>query len=435
VTRGLVVLAAAAVWSAAVPASAQVIRTRPFPGIFGSGDPAKSVTQIDFLSFIAAGYESGTLSLDAGRLGKERTDSGFGNLVFRGRLAHQGRHSTFGAEAGATTSYFTGGGGMAPLSMSGSAHANGALGQRATYVLRQSFYYSPYYVFGLVQADPLDGGATAPSQIDSSVDPRVDYRSARLSTKGYATYASAARQLGEKNSFSVGYALDYTDSAPGVYDVISHAPRAVYRHSLGRFSALVASYGLNLWEYRDSPFARVGSHDVGLGVTYDRPLSSWRRTTVGFHVGTTLIRTRGVLETYLNGTAHLNRRLGRTWIAGVRYWRGQQVLDGFTAPFFTFSDSVTFSAAGRVGRDISVSGHGSYSYNRYTFGAFTNTFDTVAASTRVQVPVMWALAAYVEGYYSEHDFQNRLGLIEGIPGSVNRLGTRAGLTVSVPVLR
>jgi hypothetical protein len=437
VKHGLVVLAAAAMWSSAAPAAAQVIRTRPSPGIFGTGDPSKSRTQIDFMSFLGAGYETTTLAVDEGRLGSADTESGFGNLVFRGRFAHQGQKTTFGADAGATTSYYSGGDGLSPFNLSGGAHVNGALGRRGTFALRQSFYYSPFYVLDAVVSDPLDSALTAPEPGvgESSVDPRVDLRSARLSTKGYSSLASAGRQIGERGSLFVSYGMNYTDSAPGVYDVLSHAPRAGYRLKLGRWSSLVASYGLRLTEYRASPFDRLASHDVGLGLAYDRPLSAWRRTTVGFNVGTAFVRSGTALSANVTGNAHLNRRFGRTWITGVNYLRGQQVLEGFAAPFFTFSDTIAASASGRLFRELGLSGRASYSHNRFTLGGLTNEFDTVSMSTRLHVPIMWALAAYVEGYYSEHDFQSRLGLVEFIPTSMNRFGTRAGLTVSVPVLR
>ena len=436
-TRRLAVLAGAAAFclAAAAPARAQVIRTRPLPGLFGSGDPAKSVTQIDFISFLGGGHESTSVAVDDGLLGTARDDSSFGNLVFRGRLAHQGRRTTFGADAGATTSYYSGAGSLSPFNLNGSAHVNGAFGRRGSFALRQSFYYSPYYVLSAVSPDPVDSIPDTPDAAEPNVDPRFDLRSARRSTRGYSTFASADRQVGRRGSLFASYGLNFVDYATGAYDVLTHAPRAGYRLRMGRYASIVASYGLRLVEYRGSPFDRLGSHDVGLGLAYDRPLSAWRRTTVGFNAGTTLIRTGGVLGAHITGNAHLNRRFGRTWVGRVSYTRGQQVLEGFAAPFYTFSDAAAVTASGNLFREVGLSGRVSYSHNRYTLATFTNVFDTMAASARVQVPIVSALAVYVETYYADHDFQSRLGLLEGVPTSMERVGTRAGLTVSVPVLR
>lgn len=435
--RGVAVLASAAAFclAASAPAAAQVIRTRPFPGIFGGGDPAKSVTQVDFLSFIAGGYETTTLSQGAGQAGSRGGDASFGNLVFRGRLAHQGRRTTFGADAGATTSYYTGGAALSPFSTSAGAYVSSAFGRRGTFALRQSVFYSPYFVLGSVTADQGDYPEAAPDPVDSSVDPRLDLRSARISTKGFTTFASAGQQVGRSGSLFASYSLHYVDSAPGVFDVLAQAPRAGYRHKVGRYASLIASYGVQLYEYRDSRSPRFSSHNVALGVSYDRPLSAWRRTTVGFNTSTAFVRDGNFMRARLNANARLHRRFGQTWIAGLTYVRGQQVLEGFAAPFFTFSDTASLSFGGRLRRDIGLSGRASYSHSRYSLDTFRNVFDTVAASVRLQVPVMWALAAYVEGYYAEHEFQRRLGLLEGIPTSLERLGSRAGLTVSVPVFR
>jgi len=438
VTHRFVAIAGAAAFCLAIasPVGAQVIRTRPFPGIFGSGDPAKSVTQVDFLSFLGGGFESTKVSLAGGDLGTAEEDYGFGNLVFRGKVAHQGRRTNFGANGGATTSYYGGAGSLSPLSLSGEMNYGGLVGRRGTFALRQSIYYSPYYVVRGATAEPLDDAPPPPpDSAEPNIDPRVDERTARLSTTGYNTFASAGRQVGQNGALFASYGLNYVDFAPGVYDVISHSPRGGYRQRIGRYASFVAAYGLSLYEYRNSPYERLTSHNVLAGVGYDRPLSAWRHTTVGFNVSSAVIRDLLATRFYVNGNAHLYRRFGRTWFTGLTYNRGQQVLEGFAQPFFTYSDTVAGSISGRVGRDVGLSGGVSYSHNTYSIDAFSNVFNTFAGSARIQVPIMWALAVYAEGYYSQHDFQSRLGLIQGVPASHDRLGLRTGLTVSVPVLR
>ena len=156
---------------------------------------------------------------------------------------------------------------------------------------------------------------------------------------------------------------------------------------------------------------------------------------MGFNLSTAFVRDGVTTSAHLNANAHLHRRFGRTWVTGLTYLRGQQVLEGFVAPFFTFYDTGLLSFSGRLGRDIGLSGQASYSHSRYSINTLKNVFDTMSASVRLQVPVMWALAAYVEGYYADHDFQQRLGLVQGIPTEFERLGIRTGLTVNVPVFR
>ena len=441
-TRRSAVFAGVAALCAVIasPVSAQVIRTRPFPGLFGSGDPAKSVTQVDFMSFLAGGHESSTSSLGAGGvLGASKSDSNFGNLVFRGRLAHQGRRTAFGASGGATTTYYGGTNGLSPLSLSATANFSGAVGRRGSFSVVQSMFYSPYYVYGMPVADVPEGSEPDPDpgtgDGDPTVDPRIDQRVARLSTRGYSTSATAGQRVGQDGAFFASYRLSYVDYAPGVYDYLTQAPHAGYRHKISRFGYVLGSYGVQMYQYRNSGFATLNSQNVALGVGYDRPLSVWRRTTVGFNVSTALVDQGSFTTVYLNGNARLYRRFGRTGLGGISYFRGQQVLEGFELPFFTFSDAVTGTFSTRLGRDIGVSGRLSYSHNTYTVDTLKNAFDSIYVSGRVQVPVMWALAFYVEGYYADHDFQRRLGLLQGIPSQTERVGARVGLTVQIPVYR
>jgi hypothetical protein len=428
---------AGAVWlGAASPADAQLIRTKPFSGIFRTtNDPAQSRTQVDFLTFVGGGHERTTLSSEDGLL-SPADDTTFGNLVFRGRVAHQGRRRTFGADAGATTSYYSGAHDLSPFLLSAAVHVEGNVGRRSTFALRQGVYYSPYFVFSPIESNPTDGTVGPIADVtDAAVDPRVDLRAARLSTKGYSTFASAGHEVGRSGSLFVSYRLNYTDPAPGAYDVLFQTPRAGYRRRMWRFARFVASYGLQVSDYRNSGFRPLVSHDLALDLTYDRPLSTWRRTAFGFSTGTSFPRSGELHAVYLKGSAHVSRRIRRTWVTAVEYRRGQQVLEGFAAPFFTFSDSATFSVSGRLFRALELSSRGSYTHGRYSISALTNAFNTVAATARAQVPIIWALTAYVEEYYTDYEFQRRLGLLQGIPRSLDRLGTRAGLTVTVPVLR
>jgi hypothetical protein len=428
---------AALIWAAAAaPASAQVIETRPFPGLFGSGDPAKSVTQVDFQSFVAGGYETSTSSLGDGAFGSSTGETTFGNIVYRGRVAHKGRRTNFGADAGATTSYYDTTGEMSPFNLSAGAFLNGTMGRHASFALRQTVSYSPYFAFTTVTSDvPAEAEFDPVADADSSVDPHVDQRVLRLSTKSYSSSANLSRRVGREGSLFASYGLTYTDYARGAFDALGQFPRAGYRRKLSRFGSFVASYGLQTYEYRNSGYPRLTSHNVSVGLGYDRPLSIWRRTTVGFNVSTALVGNGTTTSAHVNGTARLHRRFGRTWIAGVTYLRGQQVLEGFAIPFFTFSDSVAATFAGRLPHDIALSGRLSYSHSRFSIAELDNTSNTLGGSARIQVPVMWALAVYVESYFSDYDFQRRLGLLEGIPLSLDRVGVRAGLTVSVPVYR
>lgn len=428
------VFAAGMCFFAAAPAQAQLIPTKPFRGIFRTtSDPAQSRTQIDFLTFLAGGYEQTTVSAGGGVI-RNTGDSTFGYLMFRGRAAHQGRRFAFGADGGATTVYHDAEVNRSPFSFSGTAHAEGSVGRRGTFAVRQTIYVSPYFGYSPIETNSNGSDEPVENTPDAS-DPHIDERATRLTTKGYSTYASAAHQVGRTGLLFTSYNLGYTDYASSAPDVLFQSPRAGYRRRLWRFASFVASYGIQSTEYRDSGFSALVSQDVALGVAYDRPLAAHRRTAFGFSTGTSFLRKANGPGAYFNGTAHVTQRIGRTWLTSLSYRRGQQVLAGFTVPFFTFADSTSVYMSGRIFRELGLTARGSYTHGRYTIGEFKNSFDTLAASARLQAPIFHVLGMYLEGYYTDYEFQQRLGLIRGAPASLHRVGTRLGLTVLVPVLR
>ena len=110
-------------------------------------------------------------------------------------------------------------------------------------------------------------------------------------------------------------------------------------------------------------------------------------------------------------------------------------MHGFAVPFFMFSDSVTASVTGRLVGPVVLSAFGSYARGTYSVESLDNEVESGAGSVRLNVPVIWFLSAYVEGYYAEYEFARRVGLLPDMPQGTSRFGTRAGLSFMLPVLR
>ena len=430
-------LAALFLLAGAPRADAQIIRTRPFEGIFRTtSDPEKSRTQVDFFTFLSGGFETTTATRESDLFPTVTNDSGFGNLVLRGRFAHRFERKTVGLEAGTTTSYYSGTGAMSPLSLYGSAHFDGTIGRRTIFAIRQVFSYSPYYVLAPFDtAEPQVAAAPTTDQTVTGLDPRVDMRAARFSNNTYSTYGGMEIPVSRRGTVFGSLSFFYTATPPAVSDVMGFVPRIGYRLQFARFVAFTARYENNRYEYRNSGYAPYVTNDVSVGITYDRPLSLQHRTSFGFQTGTAAAKSGDVLRLYLVGNAHVERWFGRTWVVGVGYLRNQRVMEGFDAPYGILGNSVSVFMSGHLSRDVQLGGSVAYTHGGYDVGTFANTFDTVTASARVQVPIIWFLAATGEVFYSDYDFQRRLGLLEGIPGAVHRLGTRVGVTFNLPVVR
>ena len=426
---------AGAMLLAAVPAQAQLIRTRPFQGIFRTTqDPADSRDRIDVRAFVAAGHDESSLEVggvDVPLDDRLRTAT-FGSLLVTGAYVHTGRRTSFSANGGTATRYYQGlPGGLTPLNATGGVQFSGSAGRRGSFALNGSAAYSPYYTFSLAPRLQLE----EPAEAAPVFDPDTDLRAARRATYSYDAGASYSHRFARRSQLQLAYGSQYVNSVEGAYDLLSQHASVRLAQDLGRQMGLYVGYGARLSDYVASPFQEVVAHDLDAGFSYARTLPFARRTRIALAAGSGFIVQHEARRFFVSGNASLHHQFTRTWSAALAYSRGNAVLHGFAAPFFTFSDSVGLSVLGRLVGPVTLSTFGSYSHGTFSVQSVKNVVDSGSGSVRINVPVIWFLSAYVEGYYAEYRFARRVGLLDDMPQATSRFGTRAGLTFLLPVLR
>jgi hypothetical protein len=419
-------------------ATAQVIDTRPFRSIFKTTqDPAMSRDRLDFSAFLSGGHDQGETSF--GVLGAEpdavAADATYGHLYMHGVYAHDGRKHDFNATGSASTRYYNAAaGGLSPMWVASSARLSGELGRRGQYSLSQGFSYSPYYVYSLSPGFLSELSADSPDTMPPGFDPDTDLRSTRRATYRYDSLGSYTHRIGRYTRASVNYTFNYTDTEAPAFDMLAHRARARVTHELGRYWTVYGGYGVRLSTYRNSPFDSVIVHDLDAGFGYSRALPFSARTRVSFTMSSALIADQST-RWRLNGSAFISHLFSRNWMASGYYRRDNDVLYGFAAPFVTFSDSIGGFVAGKVPGPVYISGGVTYSRGSYSVLTVDNVSDSTWAVARVNVPIMWMLSAYSEGYYSHYEFERRVGLLPGVPTASDRVGIRFGVMVFVPVVR
>jgi hypothetical protein len=417
----------------ATGASAQLIEGRPFRALFRTvSNPADSRHQVTVLAFLSAGRDEIDLTVaDSENLVDPRLRSGtFGSLSLATRYAHQGRRSEFNADGGLVTRYYSRYG-LSMMNTFGGVNWSTGVRERGRFTFGQRLAHSPFHTFGQPLSD-LDGA-------EEPFEPPTDQRAFRLETTSYDTQLRFDYQVGRRSHVGLDYGLRYVDVAPrtsleDARDMIAHRPRIRYRREVGRYASLNLGYGLRRAEYRGSGFDPVTAHDVNFGVGYSRPLSFSRRTRVGFSTGST-VTSQETVNFHVTGSAFLRHAFTRTWNGVLAYHRGMDVREGFSAPFFFFSDSISGTVRGRIAGPVMMQASTFYTHGRFSVDTLENRSDSVSANVALHVPVTTMISASVQGYYADQTFQRRLGLLTGVPLETNTYGVRVGLSLWVPVVR
>ena len=127
------------------------------------------------------------------------------------------------------------------------------------------------------------------------------------------------------------------------------------------------------------------------------------------------------------------RRLSPTWTAMLSYDRGLQVPDGATRPFF--SDTVSGTLGGYLGRRVNVRLQPSYSHGVVGLGDDVNPYNAYTSTSRLEFALGRRVALYAEHFFYRYRFASAAGLPAQLMPSVDRQGARMGLTLWAPIVR
>jgi hypothetical protein len=437
---GITLLAGAALLAAgsAARVQAQVIDRPPraFRGLFNDVlpiDPARTHQAITLRASMLGGYDQNVSppGADPTQIGlmSEGASTSFADAMLR--FWRGGPTRSLGVDArGYATIY---GGGLVDPSFGSDLRLSGttALGRQDQLSAAQDLKLEPFLMLG--------GFGALRSSLGADALPASSPVQGLSSTRSVAGDSSVMlnHRWSVRTSSSVDYEFNrrhYLDS--GGFDSHSHAIRTTSSHLLSRRLSVRGSYRFSTAEYADPLGTRpLDDHNVEAGFSYDRPLSSTRRWSLGGSAGATRVSTidaltRGQIHYWApaaSGTVHLD--VGRSWIMSADYRRGATVLETASRESF-FTDAFSVRAGGLAGERTDLTLMGAYTNGRQSAGQ--GHYGSYLATGQVRIAL--ARCCAVVANYSRFFYRlERLELTEDFPDHFSRNAIRAGFDLSLPL--
>ena len=252
-----------------------------------------------------------------------------------------------------------------PSNFYGGAAISTRLGKRASFQGSANFGYSPFYSFSTF---------ITPASMDEVRVPSNDQNIARLDTYTSGGSSTLWWLLSRRSSIYGGYTLDYvTTPNAAAYQTLTQGTTAGFQRQLSRYLSLRLGHRFSRSEQYSLSVPHFDTHTIDTGVGYSRPISSSRRSMVGFSVGPAMINQGGLRSYTVTGDGSLSYQLNRTWTTVVFYQRNVERIGGLLTPYVY--DAFSGSLAGLWTRRFGFTGSGSYTRGRSAFIA-RNTYDS-----------------------------------------------------------
>ena len=172
--------------------------------------------------------------------------------------------------------------------------------------------------------------------------------------------------------------------------------------------------------------------DIGVDFGFARALTLTRRLTFSFDTGTVFLRDSFSSRFDVVGSAALNYRMGRSWMADLTYYRGVNYAALLSAP--TFSDSLTASTGGNLGPRLSLSARAGLATGRLGFSRDGSGYSAAQAGADLSVAVVGPVSASAGYTYYRYSFDDSSLLLTGVATEMRRHTVFVGGSVSLSFL-
>lgn len=422
---------------------------RPYRGLFGAESENPNRTEsLDLTASVFGGYDD---NLTADATGGTAIDSRFQVSGYRVGMganlsySKQWERASFSAMGGSAFGYYPDVEDSFEVrdsfigSYSGGLGFSAPLGERTTLRASQTAGYSPAYTLGVFPLLPGDiGDVQVPSPgLEQAIYTREGYT--------FSTNAELSRDLSSRSALAVFYDRRTSDFRQQSYDLRDQRMGFRVTQRVRKDLGVRLGYAYRAGQYNFQAAGEpVRTHEIDVGIDYNRTFSFSRRTTLTFGTGSAIVVAsdpeQGSSTGYVSGThyrllanATLNHEMGRSWNARLAYYRGVQYVAGFTQPLL--SDSVTADVSGLISRRVEANVITSYSNGAAGFGAADNGYATYAGAAGLRVAITESLAAFAQYIFQHYDFADGVALPPGFAPRLDRQGARVGLSVSVPLIR
>jgi hypothetical protein len=353
--------------------------------------------------------------------------------------AWRGAKRQVAVNAGSSLSYYPTYGELVSTARYASAGIDGEVGRRARIFANQSAICSPARLQGIfpIFQGPTPGALPMFGQ-GLELD---DLNSCAYESDGLFTYG-----LGRRSTIDFTGSARYTSFDTPGYDALqAYSAGGHFMRSLSRTMQLRLGYTHQIGEYLapNGSSKSATTHNLDIGVDYQRPISLSRRTRLTFSSGSTIVdREAPAGSTVTTGrkrqfgvtaTIGLSHEFGRTWRTEGIYTRGVSFVDGFAGP--VFGDGVTVSLGGLFSRRLDFNASGGLSFGNLDGGYGGQNFSTYLGTTRLRYGLtrMWAVFGEYTFLYS--DLGSQPLALYGSADPLRRNAVRAGLTLWLPVLK
>jgi hypothetical protein len=347
-----------------------------------------------------------------------------------------GDQKSYTLATGADVRYYSIQSSVIPSNIYGGGSISTKLGRRVNFRGAANVNYSPFYSFGsfLSQPYPVDPVLSSNDPFVSASQvpiPNSDQNIARINTNTAGGSANLSWLLTSRSSIYTGYSIDYVGSALDSYRVLTQGVHGGYSRRMNQYLSLRAGYGFQRSEQGLEAAPYFDRHSLDTGISFGRPISSSRRTTVGFSTGVTMI-SQGAHDSFaLTGNGWLMYQIKRTWTTGVSYSRSVEKVGGLLTPFI--SDTVSGHLSGLWTRNFGFSASGGASIGESAF-VYSNAYDGIYASARFHYNVSRRVPIFAEYVFYKYLFDQNQILAPGFPRAMHRNGIRFGLAYSTPLI-
>jgi hypothetical protein len=263
--------------------------------------------------------------------------------------------------------------------------------------------------------------------------PTLDFNATSQQYTSYQTNASLTTSVGRRGSLGVGFSRASHDSQSLGQDQTTRSGNVAYTHQVAKGLGARLGYGYTEGRYPSAAQSRtVGSHNLDVGVDFNRALSFSRRTTFSFGTGSSAITDTETTHYRVIGNAQLRHDIGRTWNAALTYSRDLQFVEGFGAPLF--SDSLVAGFAGLFHRRVQFTSALGGSFGSAGTATLANDYDTYFATAGLNYAVSRYLNLGIVAFHYRHHFDYLVLLPPGMPPDLARNGLRAYLTLWAPLV-
>jgi opacity protein-like surface antigen len=413
----------------AAAAEAQKVQpVRPYRGgLFGENP--KGQQPIDFTMSLTEGYDSnGSDELPVDSLNVPFRRAGlYSNLDSALRYTRGRRARRLTVTAGSALRYTPAPYQLLSTNYQGGVAFSSPVWRGGRLDVSQSAAYTPYYQFDVFPAISLEA-AEAPK------GPSSDYAIWKQPAYTYTSGIQFLQQFSARSSLRLEYARRSVLVSGHATDLLTQNAGIRFTHRFTRYAGFHAGIGSGVAQFGPASGVvnRIRTHDIDIGLDYDRPISFSRRTTLSFSSGSSLIPQSGTMHYHLIGNASLTHEIARTWKTSLQYGRALQFVEAFPQPLL--SDSITAGIKGNPSRRVDMTFSGSYSAGQIGVSAAGGTFGTYTGSAHIGISVNRHFALYSEYLYYHYRLGQLTSVATAVPGQLDRQTARVGLKLWFPLL-